>query len=338
MTANNSPREDNAEDGVRETPGNATIVVGVDGSEQSYDALTWAAAEAKRRDLDVEAVMSYSIPTFVATAMDAGYAALDDETLRTGAEQVLRDALVELERRRLLPDGDQLVSADRVRAYVETGDAAGTLLEYSKSAALVVLGARGHGGFMGRLLGSVSSAVPPHAQCATVIVPRGCLDREDEENIVVVGVDGSERARLAMLDAGGEALARGCGLRVVWALPPLTGTQAWVSAAIDQEAVVQEMEEQLSAAADWLRHHFEGLHVETRVTVGIPAQVLVEESHTARMVITGTRGRGGFAGVLLGSTSQNVLRLAKSPVLVVPNRTDQRVENRPSFGPMPDAD
>lgn len=334
MTANESPREDD----VREAPGNDTIVVGVDGSEQSYDALTWAAAEAKRRDLDVEAVMSYSIPTFVATAMDAGYAALDDETLRTGAEQVLRDALLELDRRRLLPDGEHLVSADRVRAYVETGDAAGTLLEYSKTAALVVLGARGRGGFMGRLLGSVSSAVPPHAHCATVIVPRGCLDREDVENVVVVGVDGSERARLAMLDAGREALARECGLRVVWALPPLTGTQAWVSAAIDQDAVIAEMEEQLSAAADWLRHHFEGLAVETRVTQGVPAQVLVEESKRARMVITGTRGRGGFAGVLLGSTSQNVLRLAKSPVLVVPNRKDQRVENRPSFGPMPDAD
>ena len=68
-------------------------MVGVDGSEQSYDALTWAAAEAARRDLDVEAVMSYAIPTFVATAMDAGYAALDDRALRSGAEQVLREVV-----------------------------------------------------------------------------------------------------------------------------------------------------------------------------------------------------------------------------------------------------
>lgn len=334
MTAQNTPREDEH----REQPGPGTIVVGVDGSEQSFDALAWAAAEAKRRGLEVEAVMSYSIPTFVATAMDAGYAALDDETLRTGAEQVLREGLADLERRRALPDGDQLVGSDHVRAYVETGDAAGTLLEYSKTAELIVLGARGRGGFIGRLLGSVSSAVPPHAECATVIVPKGCLEREGVDDVVVVGVDGSERARLAMLDAGREALARGSRLRVVWALPPLTGTQAWVSAAIDQEAVVAEMQEQLAAAADWLRHHFTGLEVETRVSDGVPAQVLVEESKSVRMVITGTRGRGGFAGVLLGSTSQNVLRHSKSPVLVVPNRKDSRMDNRADFGPMPEPD
>jgi len=334
MTAQDIPRDDER----RETPGSGSIVVGVDGSEQSLDALGWAAAEAARRDLDVEAVMSYSIPTFVATAMDAGYAALDDESLRRGAEQVLRDALADLDRRRHELTHLTFAPADRVRAYVETGDAAGTLLEYSRHAEQIVLGSRGRGGFMGRILGSVSSAVPPHATCATVVVPKGSLDREDVENVVVVGVDGSERARLAMLDAALEAQARQCRLRVVWSLPPLTGTQAWVSAAIDFEAVMAEMREQIEAGADWLRHHFEGLEVETAVVEGVPGQVLVEESKNARLVIVGTRGRGGFAGVLLGSTSQAVLHHSKAPVLVVPNRKDRRVENRADFGPMPSED
>ena len=278
MTANNAPYETPGGDERREAPGANAIVVGVDGSEQSLDALTWAAAEAARRELDVEAVMSYSIPTFVATAMDAGYAALDDEALRRGAEQVLRDALTELERRRGAPGIPPLAPAERVRAYVETGDAAGTLLEYAKNAEEVVLGSRGRGGFMGRILGSVSSAVPPHAPCPTVVVPKGSLDRASVEEVVVVGVDGSERARLAMLDAAAQAVARSCRLKVVWALPPLTGTQAWVSAAIDFEAVKAEMLEQMDAGADWLRHHFPGLDVETSVVEGIPGQVLVEES------------------------------------------------------------
>lgn len=334
MTANNAPLDDTQ----RDAPGAGAIVVGVDGSEQSYDALTWAAAEAARRDLDVEAVMSYAIPTFVATAMDAGYAALDDRALRSGAEQVLREALAELERRRAVGQPFKLVDADRVRAYVETGDPSGTLLEYSHNAKLIVLGARGRGGFMGRLLGSVSSAVPPHAKCPTVVVPKGSLDREGVDDVVVVGVDGSERARLAMLDAAREAVARGCALRVVWALPPLTGTQAWVSAAIDQEAVIAEMQEQVDAAAEWLRHYFPELVVQTCVVEGIPGQVLVKQSEKARLLITGTRGRGGFTGLLLGSTSQAVLHHAKSPVLVVPNRKDRRVENRADFGPMPTDD
>lgn len=322
----------------QQAPGAGSVVVGVDGSEQSLQALSWAAHEAKRRDLDLEVVMSYAIPTFVATAMDAGYAALDDEALRHGAEQVLRDALSDLDREREGEHGAGIVAADRVRAYVETGDAAGTLLEYSKNAVLVVLGARGRGGFMGRLLGSVSSAVPPHSVCPTVIVPKGCLDRDAVDDVVVVGVDGSERARLAMLDAAREATARGCTLRVVWALPPITGTQAWVPAAVDQDAILAEFQEQLDAGADWLRHHFPGLQVETAVEEGIPAQVLVAQSASARLVVTGTRGRGGFAGVLLGSTSQNVLHHSKSPVLVVPNRKDERIEDRAEFGPMPAPD
>ncbi|MGO1320366.1 MAG: universal stress protein [Galactobacter sp.] len=333
MTAQNTP------DTTDKAPGLGAVVVGVDGSEQSIDALTWAAAEAQRRNLDLEAVMSYSVPTFVATAMDAGYAALDDESLRAGAEQVLRDALTSLEERRAQgsPAGE-LLPANRIRAYVETGDAAGALLEYAKNAELVVLGARGRGGFFGRLLGSVSSAVPPHAKCPTAIVPKGCLDRTEIDNVVVVGVDGSEQSRVAMLDAAREAAARNCSLRVVWALPPVTGTQAWVPAAIDEEAVITEMKVQLVGAADWIRHHFEGLEVEAVVQGGVPGQVLVHESVRARLVVTGTRGRGGFKGVLLGSTSQSVLHHAKSPVFVVPKREDERTKNRPDFGPMPNVD
>ncbi|MDZ3744662.1 universal stress protein [Pseudoglutamicibacter cumminsii] len=322
----------------KNTPGAGAVVVGVDGSEQSLEALAWAAAEGGRRNLPVEAVMSYTIPTFVATAMDAGYSALDDETLRSGAETVLREALADLDRRRHENPEVPFAPADRVRAYVETGDAAGTLLEYSQHAEMVVMGARGRGGFFGRILGSVASAVPPHAHCATVVVPKGSLARKETSDTVVVGVDGSTAARLAMLDAAQEAVARGCELKVVWALPPLSGTQMWAASAMDQQSVIQEMNTQLSAAADWLRHHFEGLRVSTAVVEGVPAQVLIEESKRARLLITGTRGRGGFAGMLLGSTSQSVLNHAKCPVLVVPARKDERIENRGEFGPMPEAE
>ncbi|HEX2247551.1 MAG TPA: universal stress protein, partial [Arthrobacter sp.] len=146
------------------TPGNAHrggtprgIVVGVDGSDQSHCALVWAAQEAQKRRTPLHVITAYTVPVFAASSMDAGYATLDDAVIREGAEAVLQQAVEKLDNYGI-----------EVHATVETGDAAGVLLELSEEAELVVVGTRGRGGFMGRLLGSVSSAVPAHARCPSV--------------------------------------------------------------------------------------------------------------------------------------------------------------------------
>lgn len=187
------------------------IVVGVDGSEQGLCALKWAAKEAKRRGSILNIVTAYTIPVFAASSMDAGYATLDDQLIRNGAEEVVRQA------RATITDTDLTV-----RTYIESGDPSGVLLDLSRHAELIVVGTRGRGGFVGRLLGSVSSALPAHAKCPTVVIPL-CLAKQSEDDPqvldrIVVGVDGSDRARMAVLVAAELASSGGwpCGSCARW--------------------------------------------------------------------------------------------------------------------------
>lgn len=319
------------------------IVVGVDGSEHGRCALAWAAQEARRRRRPLHVVTAYSVPLFAASGLDGGYATFDDTVIRDGAEAVLKEAI------------EQLGGAEglEVTSSVESGDAAGVLLEFSKAAELLVFGSRGRGGFVGRLLGSVSSALPAHAHCATVTVPLRFAERiggviEDRhvreeqskegpvhvEDVVAVGVDGSDQARVAVLVAAEEAMMRGVPLRVVCAVPQFSGSLAWVPAPVDREQLFQDIRAQLKAGTAWLQSHFPDLEVQTSLLDGAPVDVLVDVSHTVDLLVLGTRGRGGFTGMLLGSTTDGVLHHAKGPVMVVPDRADERLSDRPSFGPM----
>lgn len=300
------------------------IVVGVDGSDPALCALDWAAAEARRRGVPLNVVTSYTIPVFAASSMDAGYATLDDQVIRDGAQEVLDAARARV--------GD--IGVD-VRLRIESGDPAGVLMELSEEADLVVVGTRGRGGFVGRLLGSVSSALPAHAKCPTVVVPLCVSKRAPGDptvrDVVVVGVDGSDRARRAVLVAAEQATTRSVPLRVVCALPPVSGSLAWMPATVDQEALTIDVRRQLAVGARWLASHFPDLVIETEVIEGAPIEVLIEESAKATLMVTGSRGRGGFAGMLLGSTSQGVLHHSKGPVLVVPDSPDPRLDDRASF-------
>ena len=299
------------------------VTVGVDGSEQSLNALQFAAQEASNHDLPLNIVTAYSIPVFAASSMDAGYASMDDEAFRASALETVEDAASHI--KQFIGDGLT------VRTFVESGDAAGVLLDFAEEADLMVVGRRGRGGFMGRLLGSVSTAIPAHAKCPTIIVPLTAKDRTNTKDVIVVGVDGSDRARLAVLKAAERALAENATLRVVCAIPPLGGSLAWVPATVDQEAVFREVREQLSAGERWLKSYYPDLMFESDVIEGAPVEVLIDESRTAKLLVTGSRGRGGFTGMLLGSTSQGVLFHANGPVMVVPDGEDPRLEERKNF-------
>jgi len=318
------------------------IVVGVDGSDHSQCALVWAAREAERRNRPLHIVTAYSVPVFAASGLDGGYATVDDSVIREGAEAILQQALDKV--------AGYSIHAD---AWVENGDASGVLLELSETAELLVFGTRGRGGFVGRLLGSVSSALPAHAKCPTVTVPLIWGDRlgvatddkhvraerektgnQPVENVVVAGVDGSEQARVAVLEAAAQAKRLGVPLRLVCAVPPYNGSLAWLPAPLDREALFADIRAQLDAGVAWLKGHFAGLDVQTQLIDGSPVDILVETSRHVELVVVGTRGRGGFAGMLLGSTSDGILHHAKGPVMVVPDREDPRLADRAGFGPM----
>lgn len=137
------------------------IVVGVDGSAGADAALHWAVHEARLRGATIEAVHAWTYP-YVADVAYLARASIDRAEVEGSAKEVLREAL----HRVLGPDGDV-----RVEEIVSEGSAAHILTETAKGADLVVVGTRGHGGFSGLLLGSVSQQVVHHAPCPVVVVP-----------------------------------------------------------------------------------------------------------------------------------------------------------------------
>lgn len=359
-TSSNVPTPGSEDRGRRETR-RFGIVAGVDGSEQSLRAAHWAAAEAHRRQLSLTVVTAYSLPAFAASSMDGGYALMDDSSLRQGAEKVISQA------REFLRD-----YPGQVDYRIESGDPSGVLLDFSQEAEVLVVGSRGRGGFLGRMLGSVSSAIPAHAQCPTVVVPLKFSSQESnavttatgaipiisdspeagseppEELIqegahpirtldrrpVVAGVDGSDYGRVAALAAAREASERGITLRIVCALPPLGATLVWIPTHVEDESAVEQLREKLESGRSWLHSHYPDLDIEAAVVDGAAVDVLIEETRHAQLTVVGTRGRGGFAGMLLGSTSQGVLHHAQGPVMVVPEVDDRRIENRREFEPV----
>jgi nucleotide-binding universal stress UspA family protein len=146
------------------------IVVGVDGSQASKDALSWAVAEARLRGDSVVAIHAWTPPYPAASVAyptaaafpGAPVAPVDDDladAMRKGAEELLAQAASQAE------PGDVPIEQRLV-----DGPAASALIEAAKGAELVVVGSRGHGGFTGLLLGSVSQQVANHAPCPVVIV------------------------------------------------------------------------------------------------------------------------------------------------------------------------
>lgn len=139
------------------------IVVGVDGSEESRDALRWALEEAALRHTTVHAVYAW---TYAVVPGELGWVAPPTESLdavRESATEMLDTTVEEVA-------GDSEVE---VRRSAVQGGAANVLLDAAEGAELLVVGSRGRGGFAGLMLGSVSQQCAHHAACPVVILPHG---------------------------------------------------------------------------------------------------------------------------------------------------------------------
>ena len=138
------------------------IIAGVDGSDESQRALQFAYDEAAHHGASLTVVMTWHPPALPQTPP---YGALTDKDYdsqpKLEALGVLDGLVAELEKR--TPEVD-------VRTAIEEGSPAKVLIERSKGADLVVVGSRGHGGFAGMLLGSVSHHLVTHAECPVVVV------------------------------------------------------------------------------------------------------------------------------------------------------------------------
>ncbi|WP_200210088.1 universal stress protein [Micromonospora coerulea] len=284
---------------------NRPVVVGVDGSPSSLVAAEHAARTAVQRSRPLHLVHGYLHPLGYGVPLnpyDLGVPAPTEE-----AQKMLAQVAAEL-------TGHHPGLRTEVRQVA--GGAGAALVEESRRAELVVVGSRGHGGFAGLLLGSVSGQLAQHGHCPVLVV------RPAEEPIpvhgpVVVGVDGSESAALAVRQAADEAERRGSPLVLMHVRPTDRaggGPEGVAESGVAEEAGSAEL---LTGAAGRVRADHPGLPVTERpVRAAKPAQALIEASGEAALVVVGSRGRGGFAGLLLGSVSQALVQHAHCPVLI----------------------
>jgi len=181
-----------------------------------------------------------------------------------------------------------------------------------------VLGRRGTGGFMGLPVGSVSVAVATHAQCPVVVVVRD--DAPPSPNSpIVVGVEESADARLAVGFAFEEAAARGAGLVAVRAWTPPSSpwrSDRWPLDLDTDEVELAERNLASHTLHDWCER-YPAVEVSVQTVSATPAHALEIASRDAQLLVVGCQGRGGFHGLLLGSVSVQVLHHARCPVAVV---------------------
>jgi len=272
------------------------VLVGYDGSADAERGLAWAIEYAEPRRLPVEVV---------ATSGDIEY--LPERTAQQ-AQQLVRAWLEEAAAR---------LKESSVADWTTTaspGKVVPELIEASKSASLLVLGAQGHGVLGGMLLGSVSQHLTRHAACPVVVVRSSQADSRR----VVVGVDGSAASLKALAFAFDVAeTSRGTVVAVNGrSVTAINGP--WdvdVAPAVAEE--LEAAERMLGEAVAGLRSEYPDVPVEL-LPMPVPAvRALGDASTNAAMVVVGTRGRGGFLGLLLGSVSATVLQHAKCPVAVV---------------------
>lgn len=296
------------------------VLVGYDDSEHAVQALHFAAVLALRAHSRLTVVSAYTVPPMVYPNMASLPPVPEKEARELATRQILDSAEAHL---RGYP-GEVVLRA------VE-GDAAGVLVELSSRATVSVVGARGRGGFLGRLLGSVSAALPAHSHCPTIVVPKDYVvpggtgpERFTVEGgiaPVVLGIDGTPPRELTEV-ALKVAADAGAPLHLLLVLPPLETWMASAQAMVPDKEILErrreELAEEIRREALALTEATPGVTVTAGVEIGDPAGRLAEHSRTAQLTIVSTRGHGRMVSALLGSVSRGLLERAEGPVMVVP--------------------
>ena len=293
---------------------NKPIVVAVDGSDASTTAVNWAARTAGIRGLPLRIVTVVHIPAFYYS--EPYLAQSFHEEMKATARDRLDNAAVLA---RQIIDENRHGNVEVTTGQLE-GKVVPTLIAQAEHADRLVVGSRGLGEVKGLLAGSVSTAVVSHATAPVVVVRGRTLDgAPPAKGPVVVGVDGSVSCRDAVEVAFEEASARGATLVAVnvWSdvsVQPSLGAVPedphWSRIQTGEEIVLAE---RLAG----YQERYPDVTVERVVARDRPVRVLSEYAEAAQLLVVGTRGRGGFKGLLLGSTSNALIQTADCPVLVV---------------------
>ncbi|RCV54787.1 universal stress protein [Marinitenerispora sediminis] len=291
------------------------IIAGVDGSDSSRYALEWSANEARLRGLGLRIVTAVPPHEKEGPFSEFVVRGRTEEAPQAADARALLDYAREWITR-IYPE---LVVEARL---VEQRPAEALLQEAAEpDAAAVVLGSRGLGSFASAFVGSVGVEVSAHASIPVVVLPKKHETAQGVRGRIVVGVDGSETGQRAARFAFEQARIRSAELVAVSAWQPITAFASSMgpvpAEVFDDESVAAAARTTLDEALAELRSAYPDVSVQARAVRGHPVVVLLEESTPADLIVVGSRGRGGFRGLLLGSVSQSVLHGAHGPVAVV---------------------
>lgn len=291
------------------------VVIGFDGSRDSTVALAWAMTEAQLRDL----------PLYLCHVTRSG--------------PVAAHARLTADARELLDQGSRHAKRQELTVLprLARGGVARHLVELSANAALVVLGARGTGGFRGLRVGSVAAQVARHAHCPVVITQaqpshrEDLLDVADRPRRIVVGYDGSTTSDAAIAFAFREAKLHDMEVHVIQAWDAFSVLTAAYVAEEELDRLHERAEHDLAAA---MRPHIDAhpnVDASFELVHSTPGPALSQASADAGLLVVGSRGHGGFRTLLLGSTSDTALYHSSCPLAIV------RPSDAPTVQPTPDA-
>jgi len=287
------------------------IVVGVDGSSSSMLAVRWAAHEAGMRNVPLSLIHVIDTPPSGLLALGGAVLPPRTETQdwqKTEGAKIVSDAV------KVAEDSAQSGAHPKLRTEVYFAATVPALVDLSKEAQMIVVGSRGQGAISRVLLGSVSAGLIHHAHCPVAVIhdeASGAL--QPSQLPVVVGIDGSPASELATEIAFDEASRRGVDLIAL---------HAWRDKGMSYTPTIQWSgqraagEEALSERLAGWRERYPDVVVHARVAFDRPAEHLLDEAKSSQLVVVGSHGRGGFAGMLLGSVSTTVAQAADVPVIV----------------------
>ncbi len=286
-----------------------TIVVGVDGSPSADLALAWAVEEAafQKRPLVIVHAERRLTTQEMAIYGNGGTAPSElEQQLRVAAASIVEGAAAK---------AGELDPAVEASTLFEVGDAREVLLRISETAAMVVVGSRGHGRIVSLLLGSVSAAVAKHAACPVAVVRPG---KDAERHGVLVGVNGSRTSAGVVELAYREASARDLPLTVVHGVwDPLVARVRW-GELTTTDPFYEDARRQVSESLAGMAEKFPEVETRVALTRGAVDVCLVDLSREHDLLVVGRRSGSRSGRLGLSGLSTSIVEHAEAPVIVVP--------------------